>query len=134
QASDKALSLDRGNRFLWRMAPRRVEAESLRDAILHVSGKLNLKAGGPGYSLWEKNTNYVVVFKPKTELGPEEFRRMIYQFKPRTQPEPTFGVFDCPDGALARPRRTVSTTVLQALMVLNIRVIIHLLCILAERL
>jgi hypothetical protein len=119
QTSDRALSHDRGNRLLWRMTPRRVEAEALRDAILHVSGKLNLKAGGPGYNLWEKNTNYVVVFKPKSELGPEEFRRMIYQFKPRSQQDPTFGVFDCPDAALARPKRTTSTTVLQALNLLN---------------
>ena len=44
---------------------------------------------------------------------------MIYQFKPRSQQDPTFGVFDCPDAALAKPRRMVSTTVLQALNLLN---------------
>ena len=59
--------------------------------------------GGPGYMLWEKNTNYVVVFKPKEGVGPEEFRRMVYQFKPRSQQDPTFGIFECPDAALARP-------------------------------
>jgi hypothetical protein len=75
--------------------------------------------GGPGYDLWEKNTNYVVVFKPKTELGRDEFRRMVYQFKPRSQHDPTFGVFDCPDAALARPQRNVSTTALQALNLPN---------------
>src|SRR5262249_49357415 len=80
---------------------------------------LDRRGGGPGYNVWEKNTNYVVVFRPKAELGPEEFRRMVYQFKPRSQQDPTFGLFDCPDAALARPRRNVSTTALQALNLLH---------------
>src|SRR5262249_25387189 len=70
----QALAVDRQNRLLWRMTPRRLEAEALRDTILAVSGKLDRRMGGPGYNLWEKNTNYVVVFKPKADLGPDEFR------------------------------------------------------------
>lgn len=50
---------------------------------------------------------------------------MIYQFKPRSQQDPIFGVLDCPDAALARPRRTVSTTVLQALNLLNSRFLLR---------
>jgi hypothetical protein len=38
---------DPENRLLWRRSPRRIEAGSLRDAILAVAGNLNLKAGGP---------------------------------------------------------------------------------------
>jgi hypothetical protein len=120
----RSLALDKQNRLLWRMAPRRLEAEAIRDAILATSGHLDRRMGGPGYNLWEKNTNYVTVFKPKARLGPEEFRRMVYQFKPRSQQDPTFGDFDCPDAALARPRRTTSTTVLQALNLLNGRFLI----------
>jgi hypothetical protein len=115
----KAFTLDGQNRLLWRRTPRRLEAEAVRDAILSVSSELDSRMGGPGYSLWEKNTNYVVVFKPKGELGRDEFRRMIYQFKPRSQQDPTFGIFDCPDAALAKPQRTTSTTALQALNLLN---------------
>jgi hypothetical protein len=44
---------------------------------------------------------------------------MVYQFKPRSQQDPTFGSFDCPDAALVAPRRNVSTTALQALDLLN---------------
>jgi hypothetical protein len=44
---------------------------------------------------------------------------MIYQFKPRSQADPTFGAFDCPDASLVAPRRNVSTTALQALNLLN---------------
>ncbi len=124
QKNDKGMSIDAQNRLLWRMTPRRLEAEAIRDSILSASGKLDLRMGGEGYNLWEKNTNYVTVFKPKATLGPEEFRRMIYQFKPRSQQDPVFGVFDCPDAALARPRRTVSTTVLQALNLLNSQLVI----------
>jgi len=101
-----------------------LEAEEIRDAILAVSGALDPTMGGPGYNLWEPNTNYVAVFTPREELGPDAFRRMVYQFKPRSRPDPTFGVFDCPDGGLVAPRRNVSTTPLQALNLLNSRFIL----------
>ena len=107
------------------MTPRRLEAESIRDAILACSGRLDPTMGGPGYNIWEKNTNYVAVYQPRAELGPDVFRRMVYQFKPRSQQDPTFGAFDCPDAALVAPRRNVSTTALQALNLLNSRFIIQ---------
>ena len=115
----KAHSVDAENRKLWRFTPRRLEAEEIRDAILSVAGTLDPAAGGPGYDLWKPNTNYVVVFDPKADLGPDTFRRMVYQFKPRSQPDPTFGAFDCPDGGLVAPRRNTSTTALQAFNLLN---------------
>jgi hypothetical protein len=113
------IAADSGNRLLWRYSPRRLEAEIIRDTILATTGKLDLRMGGPGYEIWEKNTNYVTVFKHKQELGTDEFRRMVYQFKPRAQQDQTFGVFDCPDGSFSTPRRFASTTVLQALNLLN---------------
>ncbi len=119
---EHARSIDGDNRKLWRFSPRRLEAEEIRDAILSVAGTLDLSTiGGPGYDLWQPNTNYVVVFTPKIDLGPDTFRRMVYQFKPRSQPDPTFGAFDCPDGGLVAPRRNSSTTALQALNLLNSR-------------
>jgi mono/diheme cytochrome c family protein len=118
---ERAVAVDKDDRLLWRFAPRRLEAEEIRDAILSVAGTLDRRMGGRGYSLWEPNTNYVVVFRPLAEPGPETFRRMIYQDKPRSQADPTFGAFDCPDGGLVAPRRTSSTTALQALNLLNSR-------------
>jgi len=106
-------------RLLWRFPSRRLEAEPLRDAILSVSGKLNLKAGGPGFDLFEPNTNYVKVYTPRKDFGPEEWRRLIYQSKPRMQLDDTFGAFDCPDGGQITPRRNRSITALQALNLLN---------------
>ncbi len=87
--------------------------------MLAASGQLNLRMGGPGYYFWEKSESFIVTFEPKQTLGPDEFRRMVYQYKPKTQQDPTFGAFDCADGALVTPRRTVSTTALQALNLLN---------------
>jgi mono/diheme cytochrome c family protein len=118
-------AIDRENRLLWHQSPRRIEAESLHDAILSVSGELETRMGGPGYNIWENNTNYVAVYKPRAELGSGDFRRMIYQFKPRSQPDPVFGAFDCPDAALGVPRRNVSTTALQALNLLNSHFVIR---------
>jgi mono/diheme cytochrome c family protein len=121
----KAQSIDRDNRLLWRLTPRRLEAEAIRDAILATSGWLDTRMGGPGYNIWEPNTNYVAVYKPRTELGLDALRRMVYQFKPRSQADPTFSAFDCPDAALVAPRRNVSTTALQALNLLNSRFVIQ---------
>ncbi|HBI41902.1 MAG TPA: hypothetical protein DDY78_03470 [Planctomycetales bacterium] len=114
----KAAALDADDRLLWRRTPRRLEAEAIRDAVLQTSGALNPRRGGPGYNLWEYS-GYVIVFNPKKTLGAEEFRRMVYQFKPRLQQDQTFGVFDCPDATQTTPRRTTSTTPLQALNLLN---------------
>jgi cytochrome c553 len=106
-------------RLLWRYPARRMEAEPLRDAILFASGKLDTAMGGPGFDLFEPNGNYVKVYTPKKEFGPAEFRRMIYQQKPRMQLDDTFGVFDCPDAGQIAPKRNVSVTPLQALNLLN---------------
>ena len=118
-ANSAATSVDAGCRLLWRFPPRRLEAEALRDAMLHVSGNLNLTMGGPGFDLFEPNTNYVKVYTTKAEYGPAEFRRMVYQSKPRVELDSIFGTFDCPDAGQATPKRTVSTTPLQALSLLN---------------
>src|SRR5207249_7903726 len=81
--------------------------------------------GGPGFDLFEPNSNYVKVYNPKKEFGPPEWRRMVYQAKPRMQLDDTFGTFDCPDAGQIAPRRTSSTTPLQALNLLNSRFMIE---------
>jgi hypothetical protein len=115
----EAAGKDAGSRLLWRFPPRRLEAEALRDAVLAVSGKLDRTVGGPGFDLFEPNGNYVKVYTPKKEFGPDTFRRMVYQSKPRMQLDDTFGAFDCPDAGQPTARRGSSTTPLQALNLLN---------------
>ena len=41
------LAKDRDNRYLWRMSSRRMDAEIVRDNVLHVAGQLDPKLGGP---------------------------------------------------------------------------------------
>jgi hypothetical protein len=122
QSSDarpEAMAIDAGCRMLWRYPPQRLEAEALRDAILLVSGSLNTTMGGPGFDLFEPNSNYVKVYKTKTSFTADDFRRMVYQSKPRAELDDFFGAFDCPDAGQPQPARTVSTTPLQALNMLN---------------
>ena len=119
RAADAGLRLDAADRLLWRYPPRRLEAEALRDAVLAVSGQLDRTPGGPGFDLFEPNANYVKVYTPKREFGPDTFRRMVYWAKPRMQVDDTFGAFDCPDAGQIAPKRTASTTPLQALNLLN---------------
>jgi hypothetical protein len=118
-ARPEGLAVDSGSRLLWRYPPRRLEAEPLRDAILAVSGSLDRTAGGPGFDLFEANSNYVKVYVTKTAFTAADFRRMVYQAKPRAELDTFFGAFDCPDAGQVQPARTVSTTPLQALNMLN---------------
>lgn len=130
----EAIERDAQARLLWRYPPRRLEAEAIRDAMLAVSGKLDATMGGQGFDLFEPNTNYVKVYLPKREFGPDTFRRMVYQSKPRMQLDDTFGAFDCPDAGQIAPRRNSSTTPLQAFNLLNSTFVQQQAGFLAERL
>src|SRR5262249_7280416 len=113
---------------------RRTEAEPIRDTILAISGKLDLRMGGPGFSFFEPNDNYVRVYTPRQQFSPAEWRRMIYGTVVRQRPDGVFGAFDCPDGGQIAPKRTRSTTPLQALNLLNSRFMMQQAQFFAERL
>jgi mono/diheme cytochrome c family protein len=130
----KARAVDGSGRLLWRFPARRMEAEPLRDTILSLSGKLDLRMGGPGFDLFEPNTNYVKVYTTKTKFEPADFRRMIYQNKPRVELDSLFGAFDCPDAGQIQPKRNSSTSPLQALNLLNSAFMIEQSAAFAERL
>jgi len=129
-----ANAVDADARLLWRYPPRRLEAEPLRDAYLCVSGNLDPRMGGPGFDLFEPNTNYVKVYNPKKDFGPAEWRRMVYQSKWRMQLDDVFGSFDCPDAGQITPKRNTSTTPLQALNLMNSRFMLQQAKVFAERL
>lgn len=114
-----ALKVDADARLLWRFPPRRLDMEPIRDSILFVSGQLDLTMGGPGFDVFEPDDSYVHVYIPKESFTRAEFRRMIYQWKPRMEQDVTFGIFDCPDASQSMPKRNVSTSPLQALSLLN---------------
>lgn len=131
---EHALTVDADTRWLWRFPPRRLEAEAIRDSILAVSGALNLQAGGPGFYLMDVEEENVMHYYPKEDFSPSEFRRMVYQFRIRQTDDGVFGSFDCPDGSQVTPRRSRSTTPLQALNLFNSRFIIQQTAFLSDRL
>ena len=115
----KMARIDAAGRFLWRFSPRRLEAEAIRDSILAAAGTLDRSMGGPGFYLLDVDRENVVHYHPKEETGPAEWRRMVYMFKVRQEQDAVFGAFDCPDGNQVIPKRSRSTTPLQALNLFN---------------
>ncbi|MBL9199920.1 MAG: DUF1553 domain-containing protein, partial [Opitutaceae bacterium] len=117
----KGLQVDAATRLLWRFPARRLEAEPLRDTMLAISGRLNLREGGAGFFLFEPNISRsnIQTYVPKSEFTDDDLRRMVYQTKPRAQLDDVFGAFDCPDAGQIAPSRTRSTTPLQAFNLLN---------------
>ena len=122
-----ARKLDAENRLLWRKSPTRLDAESLRDAMLEVAGKLNRAAGGPGFhdvrTYGDAGTTF---YEPLDRSGPEFDRRTIYRFSPRGERSAVLETFDCPDPSAATPRRQVTTTPLQALALWNNDLVLRL--------
>ncbi len=123
----EARKLDAENRLLWRKSPTRLDAESLRDAMLEVAGKLNRTAGGPGFhdvrTYGDAGTTF---YEPLDRSGPEFDRRTIYRFSPRGERSAVLETFDCPDPSAATPRRQVTTTPLQALALWNNDLVLRL--------
>jgi len=114
---------DADDALLWKFPHRRLEAEEIRDAMLAVAGKLNLKAGGPSFMvpidpelvLMLKRPQYWVATRDKSEY----LRRTIYMIYKRNLRLPFEEVFDAPDTLLSCPRREQSTHAPQALELLN---------------
>ena len=129
-----ALAVDGDARLLWRFPPRRLEAEAIRDCILQVSGVLDKRVGGPGFSAFVIDNENVRHYHPKKMFGPADWRRMIYMTKVRQEQDAVFGAFDCPDGNQVMPKRSRSTTPLQALNLLNSKFMTQQAGIMADRL
>lgn len=116
----ECLERDAGNRLLWRMTPRRLEAEAVRDAMLSVAGELNETLGGPSYqdfhSYFFKGTQF---YDPIDIDEANVHRRTVYRMWARGGRSPFLDTFDCPDPSTTTPKRSVTTTPLQALSLMN---------------
>jgi cytochrome c553 len=112
-------TVDVDNRLLWRMNPRRLEAEAVRDSVLAVTGKLNRAAFGPGYRDFDYKEEYAPVYTYLTADSPPLWRRSVYRFIVRTTPQQFMTALDCPDPANLTPKRNVTTTALQSLALYN---------------
>lgn len=84
---------------------KRLTGEMLRDALLSVNGKLNLKAGGLSMRLPlpSEITSTLLMKQIKVTADPTEYRRRIYTFARRNQRNPLFDLFDRPDAQALSP-------------------------------
>jgi len=111
---------DKDARLHWRLPPRRLSAEEIRDTMLTVAGKLQLEPmGGPGFRLYKHTENNVSTYFPLDTQGPETYRRAVYHQNVRASVVDVLSDFDLPDNAFAAPKRANTTTPLQALTLLN---------------
>lgn len=125
----EAARVDASNRLWWRMNRRKLEAEAVRDALLLTAGRLDLRMGGPSFR------DFVVEkpeHSPHYEYGlhnpsdPASQRRSIYRWIVRSQPQPFLTTLDCADPSMQVARRNESTSPLQALAVLNNRLVLSM--------
>ena len=94
--------------------PRRI-----RDSILPVRASSTCGWAGRASCVRAERATTCGFTTPRTSASPADWRRMVYLHKPRMAQDDTFGAFDCPDAGQLAPRRTPSTTALQALNLLN---------------
>ena len=105
------------------MNRRRLDADAVRDSILNVSGRLNLKMGGVG--VIPPLTGEEILAARMPHLWPahpdpaEHSRRSIYLQVKRSLALPMLDVFDAPDTATSCARRETSTVAPQALAMMN---------------
>ncbi len=116
------------------MNPRRLEAEAVRDAMLAVAGELNRQMGGPGYhdfrAFLRGGTQF---YEPLDPAGAAYQRRSVYRTWARGGHNRLLDTFDCPDPSTSTPRRSVTTTPLQALALLNNSFVLRMADAFAER-
>lgn len=119
----KNVQSDSENHYLWRMNRSRLDAESLRDSILQISGRLDLKMGGP--SVQNFTLGPAIHVTPLVEYTTYDWnaaganRRSIYRFLFRTLPDPFMDALDCADSSQLNEKRSTSVTPLQALALMN---------------
>lgn len=94
------LRIDPGNQFLWHYQPHRLEAETIRDAMLAVGGNLDPAMFGPSVL---DNTR----------------RRSIYLRVKRSEMLPIMTMFDAPEPTQSIGERSVTTVPTQALTLMN---------------
>ncbi len=123
QTSAKRGDADADNVFLAHMNRTRLDAESIRDTVLAISGQLDLRAGGPSDRQFDLQPGIHVT--PRVDYAKFDVnsttgrRRSVYRFLFRTLPDPLMDALDCPAGDQLAPVRNASVTVQQALALWN---------------
>ena len=112
-----AAAIDPENHLQWRANLRRLEAESIRDSLLAVSGLLNTEMGGS--MLHVGNREFVFNHTSKDETTYDTTRRSIYLPVIRNHLFDVFSLFDYSDASVPTGDRSTSTIAPQALFLMN---------------
>ena len=107
-ADPKTIKTDKNNQYYWRMNSRRMESQVVRDSLLHIAGKLDLKMGGPAIN-----------------PSPDSTRRALYFLHSRDQQSKFLATFDDAE-ILACYERTESIVPQQALALSNAKLPIQI--------
>lgn len=111
--------IDPGNRLYWHFDRHRLNAESIRDAFLAVSGRLDKTLNGPSV-FPELPADFSKREAWSTSKNPmDRVRRSVYIHSKRNLPYPLLEAFDLPDMHESCACRTQTTVAPQALMLLN---------------
>ncbi len=111
--------VDADNTLLWRMPVQRLEAETIRDSILAVTGKLNRTPFGAPVSVAPTNDGSFVVGGGKISPDGREYKRSVYVQARRSQPVSMLEVFDAPQMEPNCEIRNSSTVTPQSLALMN---------------
>jgi hypothetical protein len=118
-----ATAKDPENKLLWHWERRRLEAEEMRDSMLAVAGRMNMKMGGPSIMVPVDKELTNLLYKPSqwavTADKSEHDRRSIYLIAKRNLRLPMMDAFDAPDLQISCARRESSTHAPQALELTN---------------
>jgi mono/diheme cytochrome c family protein len=131
------VAIDPENRMFWRAPRERLEAETIRDQILAVSGALDRTLGGPSIfpyidpDLFEESSKRT--WKGLADDNPATWRRSIYVFLKRSIRYPMFETFDQPNLVNSADRRNRTTIAPQALVLMNNGMVLTQAKIFAER-
>ena len=117
--SEAQFATDPDNRLLWRANKRRRDAESMRDAVLWVSGQLD-RARPLGTPLVEAGEGTVGqnVFEP-VNRGLDSNHRSVYLPRVRNVMPEMIDLFDAPDASTVSGARSATSSPLQALFMMN---------------
>ncbi len=115
--SEQAATIDPDNNLMWRADLRRLDAESIRDSILQVSGGLDLKMGGSLLNV--NNREFVFNHESKDGVTYDFNRRSIYLPVIRNHLFGMFMLFDYSDASVLNGDRASTTVAPQALFLMN---------------
>ena len=114
---DESIQTDPGNRWLWRYQRRPLDAESIRDSMLFVSGGLDRSAPQP-HPFPDVNTWDFTIHRPFHAVY-DSNHRSVYLMVQRNRRHPYLALFDAADPNQSVASRQPTTTPTQALFLMN---------------